>query len=529
MSQQSLPCQGDDDEKQIETRVPEEQNRELIQRLAERVKELAALHRAARILQDESKSVPQLLQELVELLPPALQYPEVTAARITLGSTEFKTSNFIGTPWSQRVEFTAGNMRGALEVVYLDEVPEGDKGLFLQEEKNLLNSLAEMITSAMNREYAQEALRESERRLRDMLTNIEMIAVMADMNGDITFCNDYLLRLTGWKREEAIGRNWFELFLPEDEKEKVREILIGVEPAGEVTIHLANAIKTRSGERRLVKWTNTTLRGLNGKIIGVAALGDDITERKAAEEQLRASSEQLRALSERLRRAKEEEGKRIARELHDELGSALTSLKWGLLGLKEVCLGKQSPEGPATMGREIEQMIALVDETVNTVRRISSELRPSMLDDLGVVAAIEWQTLEFHKRSGIQSDFDSVAENATLDREQDAELFRVFQEALTNILRHAGATKVNVLIDEDDGQLVLEVRDNGRGITEMEKHGARSLGLLGMRERVKSIGGEIEIIGEPGKGTRLTVRIPMKADALPGPNPTGLSVRAKSQ
>jgi PAS domain S-box-containing protein len=386
-----------------------------------------------------------------------------------------------------------------------------DRGVF--DAKGNLVELQSTGRDITERKRAEEALRESERRLSDTLTNIEMIAMMADMNGDITFCNDYLLRLTDWKREEAIGRNWYEMFLPEGEKVKVSKILHEVEPNGEVKVHLENEIKTRTGERRLVKWTNTTLRGLDGKVIGIAALGDDITERKAAEEQLKASSDQLRVLFERVGRAKEEEGIRIARELHDELGSALTSLKWSLLGLDKVYSTNQNADGHASARLKIEEMVGLVDSTINAVRRISSELRPGILDDLGVVAAIEWQAQQFQSHSGILCEFESLADDVTLDREQGTVIFRIFQEAMTNVLRHSRATKVNVIIEEEDGELLLEVSDNGRGISEFEKRGALSLGLLGMRERAHSIGGTIEIIGAAGRGTRLIVRLPSRIEA----------------
>ena len=386
-----------------------------------------------------------------------------------------------------------------------------DRGVF--DAKGNLVELQSTGRDITERKRAEEALRESERRLSDTLTNIEMIAMMADMNGDITFCNDYLLRLTDWKREEAIGRNWYEMFLPEGEKVKVSKILHEVEPNGEVKIHLENEIKTRTGERRLVKWTNTTLRGLDGKVIGIAALGDDITERKAAEEQLKASSDQLRVLFERVGRAKEEEGIRIARELHDELGSALTSLKWSLFGLDKVYSANQNADGHASARLKIEEMVGLVDSTINAVRRISSELRPGILDDLGVVAAIEWQAQQFQSHSGILCEFESLADDVTLDREQGTVVFRIFQEAMTNVLRHSRATKVNVIIEEEDGELLLEVSDNGRGISEFEKRGALSLGLLGMRERAHSIGGTIEIIGAAGRGTRLIVRLPSRIEA----------------
>lgn len=495
-----------------ERRRAEEENRKLIHRLGERVKELTALHQTARILQKQTNSVPQLLQEIVELLPPAWQYPEVTAASITFGALECQTANFTPTQWSLMAEVTAGGVRGVLEVVYLEERPAESLGPFLSEERNLINSVAEMISSALNHKYSQEALRESERRFSDTLTNIEMIAVMADMNGNITFCNDYLLRLTGWKREEIIGRSWYEMFLPADEKKKVSEILDEVGPNGQVTIHLENAIKTRSGERRLVKWTNTTLRGIDGKVIGVAALGDDITERRKADEQLKASSNQLRALSERLRWAKEEEGIRIARELHDELGSALTSFKWSLLGLDKLYSGGQTSEAHSSARVKIDEMVALVDATFNTVRRISSELRPGVLDDLGLVPAIEWQAQQFQEQTGIVCRFDCPVDSVELDREQATTVFRIFQEGMTNILRHSGATKVNVLIEEEDAEFVLEINDNGRGITESEKLGLRSLGLLGMRERANSIGARIDINGTTGKGTKLIVRLGLKPE-----------------
>jgi PAS domain S-box-containing protein len=362
------------------------------------------------------------------------------------------------------------------------------------------------------RKLAEEALRESQRRFSDTLANLQMLAVMADTDGNITFCNDYLLRLTGWERHEVIGRNWFDMFLPEQEKERVSTLLDEVPQEGLVTPHFENEIKTRSGEQRLVKWTNTTLRDLNGQFIGVAALGDDITQRKLAEEQLLASREQLRALSERLRRVKEEEGIRIAREIHDELGSALTSLKWSLLRFDKVYSATDHSPAQATGRKEIEEMVGLVDATINTVRRIASELRPGVLDDLGLVSAIEWHAQQFQELTGIVCRFESSIENVDLNREQATTIFRIFQEAMTNILRHAQATKVNVLIEEEEGEFVLEIKDNGRGITESEKSGTRSLGLLGMRERAHSVGGRIEINGIAGKGSLLLVRLPIHAD-----------------
>ena len=160
-------------------------------------------------------------------------------------------------------------------------------------------------------------------------------------------------------------------------------------------------------------------------------------------------------------------------------------------------------------------MVGLVDSTINTVRRISSELRPGVVDDLGLVAAIEWHAQQFQERTGIVCRFDSLVDNVELSREQATTVFRIFQEAMTNVLRHAGATKVNVIIEEEEGEFVLEVKDNGRGITQSERLGGHSLGLLGMRERAHSVGGKIEINGTAGKGTVIIVRLPLTGDTTP--------------
>jgi PAS domain S-box-containing protein len=251
----------------------------------------------------------------------------------------------------------------------------------------------------------------------------------------------------------------------------------------------------------------TVVRDELGQAIRTHGTNLDITERKQAEEQLKATSEQLRALSESLRKAKEEEGIRIARELHDELGSTLTSLKWSLLGLDQV----KTSQRVSNENEKIAEMVGLVDSTINTVRRISSELRPGVLDDLGLVSAIEWHAHQFEHNTGIVCHFESNAEDVDLDREHATTVFRIFQEAMTNILRHAQATEVKILIEEEEGEFVLEVKDNGRGITEGEKLGTRSLGLLGMRERAHSLGGTVEISSAAGKGTVVTVRLPKRS------------------
>jgi len=247
---------------------------------------------------------------------------------------------------------------------------------------------------------------------------------------------------------------------------------------------------------------------LNGAVINVLGISRDITERKLAEERIRATSEQLRALSAKLQSAKEEEDIRIAREIHDEMGSTLTSLRWELERFDKTISEAEDWSQLQALRAKIADMMRLTDITIGTMRRIASELRPSILDDLGLAEAIEWQTQQFQTRTGIVCRCDCSLENLDFDPEQSTAIFRIFQEALTNILGHARATRVEVGAGEDDGEFVLTISDNGRGITEDEKSDRLSLGILGMRERAHLIGGELEITGIEGRGTVVTVRMP---------------------
>ena len=242
-----------------------------------------------------------------------------------------------------------------------------------------------------------------------------------------------------------------------------------------------------------------------GAPIRVFGATQDVTELKRAEEELKASSEQLRALSASVQSAREEEAARIAREIHDELGSALTSLKLDLELIRRDEFPSTSDSELSRFREKIKAMMQLIDQTVDAVRRISSELRPSVLDDIGLVAAIRWQAQQFEAQSGIACHYNLRLEDVDLGPQQSTAIFRVFQEALTNVLRHAQATRVDITLEKEDDELVLTIGDNGRGITAGEKSDRLSLGLLGMQERVNLIGGTIQITGVEGKGTVITV------------------------
>jgi signal transduction histidine kinase len=227
-------------------------------------------------------------------------------------------------------------------------------------------------------------------------------------------------------------------------------------------------------------------------------------DRKRAEDQLRESHKQLRSLSVYLQHVREEERTRIAREVHDELGQALTSCK-----LEASWLAHHLSRNQNDLVEKAERLTAEIDSTIQTVRRISTELRPGILDHLGLAAALEWQAQEFETRTGIHCRVSAHLRDPLLDPELTTTFFRIFQETLTNVIRHAEATHVNVNLKDDAARIILEVRDNGRGISREEISDPRSMGLLGMRERAALLGGDFRI--QPmrgGKGTRACVAIP---------------------
>jgi PAS domain S-box-containing protein len=230
----------------------------------------------------------------------------------------------------------------------------------------------------------------------------------------------------------------------------------------------------------------------------------DITLRKQAEDALLESQRELRQLSARVLEAREEEKAHIARELHDELGQLLTALKMDLGWLRER-LPAASELAPRTA-----EMGVLLDRTVTATRRISADLRPLMLDDLGLADAASWLVDDFAKRSGITSRIDVPAELPEVSKAVGTAVYRAIQESLTNIARHAGASSAWVVLGVEDGAIHVEVEDDGRGIAPEDLGKSRSLGLKGMRERIAFLGGTLEIARAPRGGTRLQLRVPLR-------------------
>jgi PAS domain S-box-containing protein len=374
-------------------------------------------------------------------------------------------------------------------------------------EHNEPKTLRGIMVDITMRKRVEEELRRNEELFRAVVEDQTEMIVRWKPDGTRTFVNRAYCHVFGKNPEDLIGTSFLPLVV-EAYREGIREKTRSLTPDQPLATEIHESISP-NGETCWQEWTDRGIFDAAGRLVELQSTGRDITERMRAEEALRTLTEQLRALSARLQSAREEEGKRIAREIHDELGGALTGLKWDLDTIEKTLSGVDAGGELHWIREKIPVMTDLIESTITIVRRISSDLRPAMLDDLGVIAAIEWHVQQFQSRTGIPCDCETTLEAADLDRERATAVFRICQEILTNVLRHAHATRVHVQIREESGRFVLDVKDNGRGITEDEQLGTRSLGLLGMRERALLVGGDVAIRGSEGKGTNVIVRVPI--------------------
>jgi PAS domain S-box-containing protein len=359
-----------------------------------------------------------------------------------------------------------------------------------------------VFTDITERKRAEEALRSSEEMFSKIFKTIpDPISIIRLSDGIFMDVNESFTRVTGYSREEIVGRPYYssnpDVWI--DQKDRVR-LVAALKGTGEV-----HGVETQfRGKDGQMVYGLISARAL--EISGdpcIVGIVHDITEQKLVEEALKRSRERLRALSARIQSVREEERTNISREIHDDLGQQLTGLKldlgWMMRHLK--------PD-QAALKEKAQAMGGLIDQTVRTVRRISTELRPRILDDFGLVAALEWQAEEFTKKTGISCLFQSPGRQPKLKPDLSIAVFRIFQETLTNVVRHSGATKVEASLKKDAKDLVLTIRDNGQGISDEEIVRSKSLGLVGMRERALIFGGTIEIKGKKGKGTTVILRLP---------------------
>jgi PAS domain S-box-containing protein len=404
-----------------------------------------------------------------------------------------------------------GVVSGMSVVIHGKERPYGVMGVhttqhrrFSTDDINFLQSLANLLAAAVERQRTEEALRQSEERFKIVARATNDAVWDWNLLTDEVWWNEGVTTLFRYPAEE-VGADldwWYRNIHPEDAERVVAGVRAAIR-SGQQT--WSDEYRYRCGDgsyafvidRGFVIYDN----GIPTRMIGSMT---DITEAKQARAELESSHERLRALAGHLQAAREEERTRVAREIHDELGQALTGLKMDVAWLRKKLAKDQEP-----LREKTDSMLALMDQTIQSVRRISTELRPGVLDDLGLAAAIEWQIHEFQNRTGIKCVLASRLDDIRLDHLRSTALFRIFQETLTNIARHARASKVSIKLERKNRDVSLQVQDNGSGIPKNKLSDRRSLGILGMRERALLLGGEFMINGVRGKGTTVTARIPI--------------------
>lgn len=323
-----------------------------------------------------------------------------------------------------------------------------------------------------------------------------------DMEGTVLFWSRGAEAMLGYTKAQAAGKIAHELLCTEFPQ-----------PFSAIKAELmrvghweGDLIKTAQDGRRVVVAGRWALRwGKRDQAPRVLVINSDITERKRGEESLVLQREQLRALAERLQWVREEDRKKVARDLHDQIGQILTAIKMDM-----TWMSRHLPESEAEVLARLRESIQLINDGVKAVRTICSGLRPGVLDDIGLAAAIEWQASEFASRNGVQCQVSVPPVDLHLDGDRATATFRIFQECLTNVVRHAQAKSVRVALCQEEESILLVVKDDGIGFCDSGLFNSLgSLGLLGMKERAQFCGGDVQISSSPGNGTTVTVRVPL--------------------
>jgi PAS domain S-box-containing protein len=348
--------------------------------------------------------------------------------------------------------------------------------------------------------------RETEERLTfqsTILNNVRDSIVVADLEGRVQFWNQGAEELFGYSKEEILGQSVTILYADAaDPAAQLAEdrghVLRGEDPTGEWLR------RRKDGSTVWVHAKRVVLRNADGTAIGILGVARDISERKRTSEELLASQEQLRDLAHRLRSVREQERTLMARQIHDELGQALSALHLDVAWLR----ARLSDED-VVLEEKTRSMAALIETSIGRVRSLATELRPAVLDSLGLLAAIEWQTQQFTRRTGIPSSHELPPDPPAVDADRSTDVFRILQEALTNVARHAGASEVVVALRFWRNELQLSVSDDGRGITAAEVASPQALGLVGMRERALLWDGVVEWRARDGGGTVVNLRLPL--------------------
>ena len=417
---------------------------------------------------------------------------------------ELAASAGLGACWSEPIRASSGQVLGTFAIYHREPYSPTESDIALIEKSARLASIA------IQRRHAEQALFASEQKFRSLAENMPDTLIRYDREGRRTYINPALKRISAVRDEQMIGLTQQEsnpFTMPEIYRLALEHTLATGERSD-----FELPIPTPSGDIRTNLVFIVAERSADGQISGAITIGHDITERKRAEQR-------LRELTTYLQTVRDEEKAGFAREIHDSLGGTLYALKLqaSLLEMELSADLKQTP-----LFERIQLMTQLLDTTLETTRAIINDLHPSILNNLGLPAAIKWQAEQFHKRSGIECRVNCFyseeggweSYEGKLDKKPSINLFRIYQEALANIQRHSGASRVEVALRFGNNEVVLSISDNGRGLPEAHSIASTSYGLRGMRERVAHLGGKIGFDSPQGGGFRVMVELPLSANSV---------------
>lgn len=377
-----------------------------------------------------------------------------------------------------------------------------DRGYIVRNKAGKAIRIMGAMTDLTSIRMAEEEVRMSEEKYRKLFNNNPMPIWMISLdNYKFLDVNEAAIKHYGYSRNEFLNMDIFSIWADVDSNNKVNILGSGKEKSGH---YLCGHRKKNGTEISVeVSYFDTHYEGVPVRI----ALGVDVTSRLHAEKLLRESYRDIKRLATHLEQVREEERVNIAREIHDELGQQLTVLKMDISWLNKKILDEDE-----SVRNRLQNLMEIIDHTVITVRKISSDLRPSILDDLGLSAALEWQCQQFESRSGIKTRFLSDVDDSNLSVLVSTGLYRIFQECLTNIARHSEASQVKTSLERKNGKIQMKIQDNGKGFVLNGIETKKTLGILGMKERARILDADYEISSEPGKGTKVVVSIQMKKE-----------------
>jgi PAS domain S-box-containing protein len=369
------------------------------------------------------------------------------------------------------------------------------------------------INTAIYRRDVEDKLKDAEEKYFRLSENAPDMIISQELKTQkYNYVNNTSVKLTGYSPEEFYNKPGLLQSIIDPEWKEQYEFSMNMILSASTTIPFEYLITNKNGRKIWINQRSILVRSKKNEVLSIEAILTDVTERKKYEKELEDSTKKLRALSSYQQKVREEERLNIAREIHDQLGQDLTVLKMDLAMIGKNTLKQfinKNDSDYKKLSDELKSMSLNIDEIINKVRKISTELRPDILDKLGLVEAIEWHAGEFAKRSKIKCITELEDVDINFDPEKSISIFRIFQETLTNAARHSEADEIKIDLKVQNGWMILRVSDNGNGITEQEINNGTSLGILGMKERVLILGGIFNIKGEKDKGTIVDLKVPI--------------------